>query len=46
VTIPVHLVGPFEAPKYQVDYAAVATQAAKSKAGERIRDKLKGLLGR
>jgi hypothetical protein len=36
--------------KYQVDYAAAAADFAKSKAGEKIRerleDRLKGLIGR
>src|SRR5205085_10002428 len=40
LTVPVHLVGPFDALKYQVDYSAAATQIAKSKAGERIRGAL------
>jgi AsmA protein len=41
VTLPVHLTGPFAAMSYQLDWGAVATQAAKSQAT----DKLKGLLG-
>lgn len=50
LTVPVRLSGPFDAMKYQVDYAAAATDFAKSKAGEKIRerleDRLKGLIGR
>jgi AsmA protein len=50
LTVPVRLSGPFDAMKYQVDYAAAAADFAKSKAGEKIRerleDRLKGLIGR
>jgi AsmA protein len=46
LTVPVHLAGPFDALKYQVDYAAVRSQFIKSKTTDRVRDKLKGLLGR
>jgi AsmA protein len=54
LTVPVHLSGPFDALKYEVNYGAVAADLAKSKAGEKVRDqlekqlggKLKGLLGR
>ena len=45
LTVPVHLVGPFDNLKYQVDYAAAASNLAKSKIGERITDKLKERLG-
>ena len=45
LTVPVHLVGPFDAMKYKVDYAAAATNLAKSKAGERIRGALEERLG-
>src|SRR5437868_13176201 len=45
LTVPVHLVGPFDALKYQVDYAAAATNLAKSKAGERIKGALEERLG-
>lgn len=45
LTVPVRLVGPFDALKYQVDYSAAATQFAKSKAGERIRGALEERLG-
>jgi AsmA protein len=45
LTVPVHLSGPFDAMKYQVNYAAAASDLAKSKIGERITDKLKERLG-
>jgi AsmA protein len=45
LTVPVHLVGPFDAMKYQVDYAAAATQFARSKAGERLKGALEERLG-
>jgi hypothetical protein len=43
--VPVRLVGPFDALKYHVDYAAAATNLAKSKAGERLRGALEERLG-
>lgn len=50
VTVPVHLTGPFDAMKYEVNYGAVAADLAKSKAGakieKRLGGKLKGLFGR
>jgi AsmA protein len=50
LTVPVHLSGPFDAMKYEVDYGAVAADLARSKAGEKIEkelgSRLKGLLGR
>ncbi|HET7365347.1 MAG TPA: hypothetical protein VFJ70_17405, partial [Burkholderiales bacterium] len=45
LTVPVHLVGPFDALKYQVDYGAAAAQFARSKAGERIKGALEERLG-
>jgi AsmA protein len=49
-TVPVHLSGPFDALKYQVNYGAVAADLAKSKAGEKLEKqlggKLKGQFGR
>ena len=45
LTVPVHLTGPFDAMKYQVDYSAAASQLVKSKAGERIRGALEERLG-
>jgi AsmA protein len=48
--VPVRLSGPFDAMKYEVDYGAAATDLAKSKAGERakerLEDRVKGLLRR
>lgn len=50
LTVPVRLHGPFDAIKYDVNYGAVARDAAKSKVGEKLEKelggKLKGLLGR
>ncbi|HEX6689584.1 MAG TPA: AsmA family protein [Burkholderiales bacterium] len=57
LTVPVRLSGPFDAIKYDVQYGAVASDLAKSKAGgqvkeqleknrDKIEDRLKGLLGR
>jgi AsmA protein len=59
LTVPVHLSGPLDDLKYQVDYRAMASGALKSEAGQKlkerlgqelkddkIKDKLKGLLGR
>jgi AsmA protein len=45
LTVPVHLVGPFDALKYQVDYAAAAMQFARSKAGDRLKGALEERLG-
>ena len=45
VTVPVRLSGPFDNMKYDVNYGAVATDLAKSKAGERLREKLEERLG-
>ena len=45
LTVPVRLVGPFDALAYKVDYAAVATNLVKSKAGEKIRGALEERLG-
>jgi AsmA protein len=46
LTVPVKLSGSFDALKYEVDYRAVAGDLAKSKVGEKVRDRLKGLIGR
>src|SRR5882672_9278696 len=46
LTVPVKLSGPFDAMKYEVDYRAVAGDLAKSRVGDKVRDRLKGLLGR
>jgi len=52
LTVPVHLSGPFDAIKYDVNYGAVAADLAKSKAGEKVkegieknRDKIEERLG-
>ena len=45
VTVPVRLVGPFDALSYKVDYAAAATNLAKTKAGEKIKGALEERLG-
>ena len=45
LTVPVRLVGPFDALKYHVDYTAAATQFARSKAGERLKGALEERLG-
>jgi AsmA protein len=46
LTIPVKLTGPFDAPKYEIDYGAIASQAAKAKAQEKVQQKLQDLLRR
>jgi AsmA protein len=50
LTIPVQLSGPFDAPRYEVDYRKVAGEAAKAKVTEKaktkLQDKLRGLLKR
>jgi AsmA protein len=57
ITVPVRLTGTFDDLKYQVDYRGLARDAAKSKVGgkikerlegnrDKIEDRLKGLLGR
>src|SRR5205814_8030256 len=45
LTVPVHLSGPFDAMKYDVDYRSVASDVAKSKLGEAVKDRLKERLG-
>ena len=45
LTVPVRLHGPFDAMAYDVDYSGAATEFAKSKAGEKIKDKLSERLG-
>jgi AsmA protein len=52
VTVPVHLSGPFDAMKYDVNYGAVASDLAKTKAGaqakqavEKNKDKIEQQLG-
>jgi len=46
LTVPVKLSGPFDAMKYEVDYRAVAGDLAKTKVGDQVRDRLKGLIRR
>jgi len=45
LTVPVHLTGPFDNLKYDVNYAAVAADAMKSKVGESVRSKIEERLG-
>ena len=45
VTIPVHLSGPLADMKYDVDYSAVARNVAKSKIGEKLKERLGGQSG-
>ena len=45
LTVPVHLTGPFDNLKYDVNYAAVAQDALKSKVGERVKSRLEERLG-
>lgn len=42
LTVPVHLSGPLDAMKYDVDYSAVARDVAKSRIGEKIKERLGG----
>jgi AsmA protein len=50
VTVPVKLTGPLDAPRYELDYGALAAEAAKQeverKAGELLQRKLPGLFGK
>ena len=50
VTVPVKLTGPLGAPRYEMDYGALATEAAKQevekKAGDLLQRKLPGLFGK
>lgn len=50
VTVPVKLSGPLDAPKYEIDYGSLATEAAKQqvekKAGDLLQRKLPGLFGK
>ncbi|HET7672759.1 MAG TPA: AsmA family protein [Burkholderiales bacterium] len=45
VTVPVHLKGPFEDMKYDVNYSAVAADVAKTRVGEKVRSRLEERLG-
>jgi AsmA protein len=40
LTIPVKLSGPFDAPKYEIDYRALAGDAAKAKVKEKAKEKI------
>ena len=40
LTVPVKLTGPFDAPKYEIDYQAIAGDAAKAKVKEKVREKV------
>ena len=46
LTIPVKLTGTFDAPKYEIDYRALAGDAAKAKVKEKVEQKLRDLLRR
>jgi AsmA protein len=46
LTVPVKLDGPLDAMRYEVDYRAVAGDLAKTRVGDKVRDRLKGLIGR
>lgn len=46
LSVPVRIVGPFSALKYEIDYRAVAAETAKSRVKEKLQDKLRGLLKR
>jgi AsmA protein len=46
LTVPVKLTGPFDAPKVEIDYGALASGAAKAKAKEKLQNKLRDLLKR
>lgn len=45
LTIPVKLSGPFEAPSYEIDYAAVIAGAATEKVRKSVEDKVKDAIG-
>jgi len=46
LTVPVKLTGPFDAPKYEIDYRALASDAAMEKTKEKVQKKLRDLLKR
>ena len=46
LTVPVKLTGTFDAPKYEIDYRSLATDAVKAKAKEKLQEKLLDLLRR
>ncbi|MGQ0752020.1 MAG: AsmA family protein [Betaproteobacteria bacterium] len=45
VTVPVRVAGPLDAPSYKLDFAALATDAAKQKLEATVRDQLEKRLG-
>lgn len=45
VTVPVRVAGPLDAPSYKLDFAALATDAAKQKIEATVRDQLEKRLG-
>jgi AsmA protein len=45
VTVPVRVSGPLDAPSYKLDFAALATDAAKQKVESAVRDQLERRLG-
>ena len=46
LTVPVKLGGPLDAMKVEVDYRAVAGDLAKTRVGDKVRERLKSLIGR
>jgi len=46
LVIPVKLTGPFDAPKYEIDYGALGSGAAKAKAKEKVQERLRDLFKR
>lgn len=40
ITVPVKLTGPFDAPKYEIDYRSIAGEAAKAKVKEEVKEKV------
>lgn len=46
LAIPVKLTGPFDAPKYEIDYGALVSGAAKAKVKEKVQERLRELLKR
>ena len=46
LTVPVKLDGPLDAMRYEIDHRAVAGDLAKTRVGDKVRDRLKRLIGR
>ncbi|HVB48822.1 MAG TPA: hypothetical protein VNF69_10575 [Burkholderiales bacterium] len=42
LTLPVRMSGPFDAPKYRIDFGAVATELIKSRLTEKLGEELQG----